>query len=75
MAENDTVRAVRVNTVKTVNLWARQLNNELKVAIKLHKAEGELWILVITVGSSLRTTPSTLSHCFHFHLNTEMPNS
>lgn len=42
MAENDTVRAVRVNTVKTVNLWARQLNNELKVAIKLHKAEGEL---------------------------------
>lgn len=74
MAENDTVRAVRVNTVKTVNLWARQLNNEPKVAIKLHKAEGELWIQVITVGSSLRATPFTLSHCFHFNFNTETPN-
>lgn len=34
---------------ETVKLWARQLNNDLKLSIKLHKAEGELQIQVIII--------------------------
>jgi len=38
VAKNNTIRVDRVN-LKSIKLWARQFNNELKLATKLRKAK------------------------------------
>ncbi len=45
MAENDTMRAVRVNLNSKVA--ARQLNNELKLAIRLRKVELQIQEIIL----------------------------
>lgn len=60
LAEN----AMTVKHYSTVA--AKLLNNDVKLTIKLCKAEGLCrFTRSFSVGSSRQTTPFTLSHCFH----------